>query len=68
MVVGGLEPGRWDHATLAVEPAVVKPVDVGERGVLNIVKFTPGSLMADQLRLEESVERLREGIVTAVAA
>ena len=58
---------RWSVADLAVEPAVVEPVDVFGRRDLEIVDAPPGPLAADQFAFEERIERLGEGIVVAVA-
>ena len=62
---GGGEAGAWFD--LAVEASVVEPVDVGERGELDVVEATPGALLVDQLPLVEPVEALDEGVVVAVA-
>jgi hypothetical protein len=35
-VVGGLQFCRWEVADLAVQPAVVEPVDPGESGQLDL--------------------------------
>jgi hypothetical protein len=40
-VEGGLGFGRWDHADLAVQAAVVEPVDVFEGGELDVVESPP---------------------------
>src|SRR6186997_3342583 len=65
---GGLELGGRDHAQLAVQAAVVEPVDVLKRGVLHVVEPPPGASMADQRGLVQAVERLGQRIVVAVAA
>jgi hypothetical protein len=36
---------------LAVEPAVIEPVDVTERGELEVVETLPGALRRDELAL-----------------
>nr|WP_258036441.1 hypothetical protein [Streptomyces sp. SM10] len=52
---------------LAVQATLVEPVDVlGDRD-LDVVHGRPGPLVADQLGLEEAVERFGEGVVVAVA-
>jgi len=70
-VVGGLELGRGGVAgvagDLAVEAAVVEPVDVGEGRELDVVEPPPRSATVDELPLVEPVEALGEGIVVAVA-
>lgn len=55
--------GRWDVAELAVEPSLVEPVDVLGDGDLEVVDACPGALVADQLGLEQTVERLGEGVI-----
>ncbi len=66
-VVLGLELHRRDGADLAVQASVVEPVDVlGDRD-LEVVDVLPRALVADQLSLEQRVERLGEGVVVAVA-
>jgi hypothetical protein len=46
----------------AVQPAVVEPVDVGERLELDVVETAPGPAAVDELPLIEPVERLRERV------
>lgn len=58
---------RGDESDLAVEPSEVEPVDVLGDGDLEVVDVLPRPLVADQLGLEQAVERLRECIVIAVA-
>jgi SAM-dependent methyltransferase len=65
-VVGGLQFCRWEIADLAVEPAVVVPVDVGEGGQLDLLKRAPGAAAADQLSLDQPDGRLGQGVVVAV--
>ena len=66
-VVLGLVLGGWHEADLAVQPSMVEPVDVlGDRD-LEVVDVLPGPLVADQLGLEQRVERLGERIVIGVA-
>jgi len=59
--------GRWDQSDLAVQAPVVEPVDVFGDGDLQVVDVLPRALVADQLGLEQRVERLGQGIVIAVA-
>jgi len=47
---------------------VVEPVDVVERGPLDVFDVAPGTLSINQLALVEAVERLGQSIVVAVAA
>ena len=44
-----------------MDPAVVEPVDVVERGPFDVFDVAPGSLAMDQLGLVETVEALGEG-------
>ena len=46
---------------------MVEPVDVLGDGDLEVVDASPRSSVADELGLEEGVERLGEGVVIAVA-
>jgi hypothetical protein len=68
IVVSRLELSRWHHADLAVQPAVVEPVEVAHRGELDVVDAPPRALLADELGLVEPVEALGESVVVAVAA
>src|SRR5713226_6391175 len=61
MVVDGLELGGRDHADLPVEPSLGEPVHVLEGGVLDVVESPPGSVVANHLRLVESVEGFGQG-------
>jgi len=45
-----------------VDPAVVEPVDVDQRGPFDVVGVLPGSSSVDELGLVEAVEALGEGI------
>ena len=45
-----------------MDPAVVEPVDVVERGPFDVFDVAPGSLAMDQLGLAETVEAFNEGI------
>ena len=56
LIVDGLELGGWEHAQLAMEAAVIEPVDVLQRGVLHVVEAAPGAGVADQLGLVQAVE------------
>ncbi len=65
---GGLELGGWDHPQLAVQAAVVEPVDVLEGGVLDVVEAPPEAAVADRLGRVQAVEGLfGQGIIVAVA-
>ncbi len=59
-VVEGFGGGRGGVAgvvgDLAVETAVVEPVDVGHGGELDVVDAGPGSLAVDELPLVEAVD------------
>ena len=59
--------GRWDQSDLPLQASVVEPVDVLRDGNLEVVDVLPGALVADQLGLEQRVERFGQGIVIAVA-
>lgn len=59
LMIAGLKLGRRNHAKLPVEPAVVEPVDVRQRGELHVVQPLPRPLVADQLGLVEAVCRFR---------
>jgi len=52
-VVVVLELGGWDVAELAVEAAVVEPVDPGEGLQLDVLGVPPGASPADELGLVE---------------
>jgi len=52
---------------LAVDAAVVEPVDVAECGELDVVETAPRSLRVDQFPLEQAVEGLGHGVVVGVA-
>ncbi len=62
-----LELDWGDEADLAVQAAEVEPVDVLGDGDLQLVDVLPKSAVADELGLEQAVERLGHGIVVAVA-
>ncbi len=49
-----------------VEPAEVVPVDVFRDGDLEVVNPRPRALVADQLGLEEGIERLGHRLVIAI--
>jgi len=59
MVIDRLELGGRDHADLPMEPSLVEPVHVLEGGVLDVVEAPPGAVVANHLRLVESVEGFR---------
>src|SRR6266516_2059088 len=66
-MVGRLELRGWDHAQLAVQAAVVEPVDVFQGGVLHVLQSPPGAAVADQLGLVQAVEGFSQGVVLTVA-
>lgn len=66
-VVVVLELGGWDVAELAVESAVVEPVDPGEGLQLDVLRVAPGAPPADELGLVEAVHRLGERVVVALS-
>ncbi len=61
-----LELRGRDVADLAVQPPVVEPVDVLERGELDLVAGAPRSLPADQLGLVQADRGLGHRVVVAV--
>ena len=65
-VVGRFVLGRWDQSDLAVQAPVVEPVDVFGDGDLQVVDVLPRALVADQLGLEQGVERLGQSVVVRV--
>src|SRR5262245_43267303 len=46
---------------------VVEPIDPFEGGVLDLVELTPGTTVVNDLGLEQSDDRLGEGVVVRVA-
>lgn len=70
-VVVGVEGDRGGVASivgdLAMEPAVVDPVDVAESGELDVVEAAPGAVALDELPLVEPVEALGQGVLVAIA-
>src|SRR5262249_41944937 len=46
---------------------VVEPIDPFESGVLDVVEISPGATAVNDLGLEQSDDRLREGVVVRVA-
>jgi hypothetical protein len=66
-VVVVLELDRWDVAAGAVEASVVEPVDVLQRGQLDVVEAAPGAAAADELGLVEADEGLGGGVVVGRA-
>ena len=50
-----------------MDAPVVEPVDVVECRPLDVFDVAPGTLAIDQFALEETVERLGERIIVAVA-
>ena len=65
VVLGLVLDGR-DRADLAVQPSVVEPVDVLGDGDLEVVDVLPRPLVADQLGLEQRVERLGQSVVVGI--
>lgn len=59
--------GGRDAADGLQQPAVVEPVDLFERGVLDGLKAAPRATPVDHLGLVESVDRLARRVVIAVA-
>ncbi len=59
--------GGWDEADLAVQPAVVEPVDGDGDGDLEVVDASPRLAVADQLGLEQRVERLGQGVEAPIS-
>ncbi len=49
------------------QPTVVEPIDPFEGGVLDLVEITPGTTVVNDLGLEQSDDRLGEGVVVRVA-
>lgn len=66
IVVDFLELDRRDHPDLAVESTMIEPVDVLGRRELELVDALPGPAVADQLGLEQRVERLGQRIVIRI--
>ena len=58
----GLELGRRNEADLAVDAAVVEPVDVRQGRPLDGFDTGPRTFVEDELGLVEAVEALGEGI------
>lgn len=59
--------GGRDVADGREQQAIVDPVDLFQRGVLDRLKRAPGTLPPDHLGLVETVARLCESFVVAVA-
>ena len=66
-VVGCLEFGRWDIAAGLEEPPMVEPVEVFERGDLDLLDGPPRPTRLDQLGLEQPDHGLGQGVVVGVA-
>jgi hypothetical protein len=64
-VVGSLEFGWRDITTGLEETPVVEPVDVLEGGNLDLLDGVPRPTRLDQLRLEQSDDRLGQRVVDA---
>ena len=58
---------RWDVADLGVQTTVVPPVDVLERGELDLLWRLPRPLAVDELGLVEADRRLGHRVVVRVA-
>src|SRR5450759_2183693 len=58
---------RWDVSDLGVQAAVVPPVDVLERGELDLLWRLPRPLAVDELALVEADGRLGHGVIVRVA-
>ena len=54
--------GGRNQADLTVQPSVVEPVDVLGDGDLEVINASPRPAVADELGLEQAVERLGEGV------
>jgi hypothetical protein len=57
-----------DEPDLVVEASVVEPVDVLGDGDLEFIDVLPRPVVADQLGLEQGVERFGEGVVVGFTA
>lgn len=66
-VVTLLELARRGVAERLQQAAVVEPVDRLQRGELDAIEVLPGSLLADQLCLEQADDRLGEGVDAPIA-
>lgn len=61
-VIDGFELGGRDAAELAVESSVVEPIDIAERGQLDVLAVSPRSLSADTIRSTGSPPRARSTV------
>ena len=66
-VVRRFDLDGWNVADLAVQAPVVEPVDVFGDRELEVIDALPRAAIADQLCLEQRVERYRERIVVTIA-
>ena len=66
-VVAFLGFGRRDVADGLQQPAIVEPVDPGQRRELDGFETPPGSAPMDEFGLVEAVDRLCEGVVVGVS-
>jgi hypothetical protein len=66
-MVGRLVLGRRGVAAGLVEALVVPPGDPGGGRELDLLDAAPGALSMDELGLVETVDRLGQGVVVAVA-
>ncbi len=67
MVVGGFELSGGNHAQPGVESPAVEPVEVLQGGVLHVLEPAPGTVLANQLGLVETVERFSQGVIVTVS-
>ena len=66
-VVAFLGFGRRDVADGLQQPAIVEPVDPGQRPELDGLEGAPGSAPMDHLGFVEAVDRLGEGVVVGIS-
>ena len=62
-----LELRRWYVTDLAVQPAVVEPIDVLEGLDLDLINLPPRAAPADQLGLVEPDPRFGQGVVIRIS-
>ena len=62
MALGGFELGGGNHPQLGVETSLVEPVDPLQGAVLNVLEPAPGTVVANQVGLVETVERFGQGV------
>ena len=66
--VVAFELGRWNVCPVAVQPAVVEPVDPFQGPDLDVVQAPPGTVSSDEFGLVEPEDGLRGGVVVGVPA